>query len=130
MTKTNKIIAAAALGLAALGGIAGMSGIAAAQGSAVSQAIANGQVGETAEGYLGFPQPPSAELRDLVDAINLRRRSAYSEIAERTGQTRQQVAIETACSRLEDLRPGYAYQLRDGVWRTRGDSPIPTPSYC
>lgn len=120
-----KTIAIAAAGLAALGG-----GIALAQDGAVQQAVAAGQVGETADGYLGFAEPPSAELRDLVDAINLRRRSAYSEIAQRTGQTRQQVAIETACSRLNDLRPGYAYQLRDGVWRTRGQSPIPTPDYC
>lgn len=120
-----KAIAIAATGLAALGG-----GIALAQDSAVQQAVAAGQVGETADGYLGFAQPPSAELRDLVDAINLRRRSAYSEIAERRGTTRQQVGIETACSRLNDLHPGYAYQLRDGVWRTRGNAPIPTPDYC
>ncbi|MCA1749993.1 MAG: YdbL family protein [Parasphingopyxis sp.] len=125
MTNKFKAIAIAAAGLAALGG-----GIALAQDGVVQQAVAAGQVGETAEGYLGFAQPPAAELRDLVDAINLRRRSAYSEIAERTGQTRQQVALETACSRLDDLRPGYAYQLRDGVWRTRGNAPIPTPSYC
>ena len=31
---------------------------------------------------------------------------------------------------LSSIDPGEVYQLRDGVWRTRGAAPIPTPDYC
>ncbi|WP_299326661.1 YdbL family protein [Parasphingopyxis sp.] len=117
----------AAIFAVALGGIATM---APAQNSAVQQAIAQGVVGETATGYLGFAQTPSPQLRAQVDAINLGRRSAFADLAQQRGTTRQQVAEETACNRLSRVDPGEAYQLRDGVWRTRGSAPIPTPPYC
>lgn len=126
MTKTGKIITTLALAAAA-GGIAT---IAQAQSTAVRQAISQGVVGETASGYLGFAQTPSEDLRSQVDAINLGRRSAYTDLAQQRGVTRQQVAAETACSRLSSVGQGEAYQLRDGVWRTRGAAAIPTPDYC
>lgn len=125
MTRTSKIIAA----LAATAVIGGIAGVATAQNSVVQQAIDAGIVGETASGYLGFAQEPSAEVRAQVDAINLGRRSAYSDLATQRGATRQQVAAETACSRLSSVRSGQAYQLRDGVWRTSSGS-VPTPDYC
>ena len=127
MTKRNKSLVAIFTAAAAIGGLATM---ASAQGGAVSQAINDGVVGETATGYLGFAQNPSPELRAQVDAINLGRRSAFSDLAQQRGTTRQQVAEETACSRLASVDPGQVYQLRDGVWRTRGSAPIPTPPYC
>ncbi|NNC72992.1 MAG: YdbL family protein [Sphingomonadaceae bacterium] len=131
MTKPSKTksltIAALAAGIAVMGSLAS---IAPAQSSSVSQAISQGIVGETASGYLGFAQNPSSELRAQVDAINLGRRSAYTDLAQQRGVTRQQVAAETACNQLSRIDPGEAYQLRDGVWRTRGSAPIPTPDYC
>lgn len=127
MTKRNKSIVAILAATAAFGGMATM---APAQGSEVRQAIDAGIVGETATGYLGFAQTPSGELRAQVDAINLGRRSAFADLAQQRGTTRQQVAEETACNRLSSVNPGQVYQLRDGVWRTRGSAPIQTPSYC
>jgi uncharacterized protein len=127
MTKRNKSLVAIFSTAAIVGGIATM---APAQNSAVSQAISQGIVGETASGYLGFAQTPSAELRAQVDAINLGRRSAFADLAQQRGTTRQQVGEETACNRLSSIDPGEVYQLRDGVWRTRGAAPIPTPDYC
>lgn len=118
------------LAAASAAGLGGIASIAPAQNSLVTQAIRDGIVGETASGYLGFAQTPSAELRAQVDAINLGRRSAYTDLAQQRGTTRQQVAAETACSRLSSIDTGEAYQLRDGVWRTRGQAPIPTPDYC
>lgn len=126
MTKRKASIAAI-IAAAAFGAVATM---APAQNSTVQQAIAQGIVGETASGYLGFAQTPSPELRAQVDAINLGRRSAFADLAQQRGTTRQQVAEETACNRLSSVDPGEAYQLRDGVWRTRGAAPIPTPDYC
>ena len=127
MNTKHIIIAGLAMATVAAGGIATL---ASAQDPAVRQAIAQGVVGETASGYLGFAQSPSAELRAQVDAINLGRRSAYADLAQQRGVTRQQVATETACNRLSSVSQGQAYQLRDGVWRTRGAAPIPTPDYC
>ena len=127
MTKRNTSILAILAATAAIGGMATM---APAQGSEVRQAIDAGIVGETATGYLGFAQTPSSELRAQVDAINLGRRSAFADLAQQRGTTRQQVAEETACNRLSSVNPGQVYQLRDGVWRTRGAAPIETPPYC
>jgi uncharacterized protein YdbL (DUF1318 family) len=127
MTKRNKSIMAILAATAAFGGLATM---APAQGSEVRQAINAGIVGETSTGYLGFAQTPSGELRAQVDAINLGRRSAFADLAQQRGTTRQQVAEETACNRLASVNPGQVYQLRDGAWRTRGAAPIATPSYC
>lgn len=127
MTKRNKSLAAIFATAAIIGGVATM---APAQNSAVSQGIAQGIVGETASGYLGFAQTPSSDLRAQVDAINLGRRSAFADLAQQRGTTRQQVGEETACNRLSSVNPGQAYQLQDGVWRTRGAAPIPTPGYC
>lgn len=118
---------AAALAVAAL---AGMATTAFAQSGAVRAAMDAGVVGETASGYLGFASEPSAEVRAQVDAINIGRRSAYSDLATQRGVTRQQVGAETACTILANIDAGHAYQLRDGAWRTRGAAPIPTPDYC
>ena len=120
MTKTRKFIAAT-LALATIGGI---TGVASAQNAQVSQALSSGVVGETASGYLGFAQTPSADLRSQVDAINIQRRSAYSQIAERRGVTRDQVAGEAACTQFGRLSQGQAYQLSDGVWRNKGGAAV------
>jgi uncharacterized protein YdbL (DUF1318 family) len=127
MTKRKTIITALIAAAALAGGVAT---VAPAQNTLVRQAISQGVVGETSSGYLGFAQTPSAELRAQVDAINIGRRSAYAELAQQRGTTRQQVATETFCSRLGSIDPGEAYQLRDGVWRTRGQAPIPVPPEC
>lgn len=127
MKKTSMILSGMALIAAAT---LGVTTIASAQNTVVSQAVSAGVVGETASGYLGFAQTPSDELRSQVDAINLARRSAFADLAQQRGVTRQQVAAETACSRLSSINQGGAYQLQDGVWRTRGATPIPTPGYC
>lgn len=121
-------IAALAASIAAIGGIAGLAS--AQDSGAVTAAIGQGVVGETVSGYLGFAQTPSAELRAQVDAINLGRRSAYARLAQERGVTRQQVAQETACRQLGRVDPGEAYQLDDGVWRTRGSAPVALPDYC
>jgi uncharacterized protein YdbL (DUF1318 family) len=127
MTKRTKIVIALMASLATAGGLA----TTASAQSLVRQAISDGIVGETASGYYGFAQTPSAALRAQVDAINLGRRSAYADLAQQRGTTRQQVAAETACSRLQSLDPGEAYQLRDGIWRIhQAGSTVPTPDYC
>lgn len=103
-----------------------------AQSGAVSAALANGSVGEQADGYLGFRSAPSAALRAEVEAINIKRRAAYTELAGQRGVTVKDVAAAVGCTTLKTrVGPGEAYLLRDGVWRTRaGSAPIPLPDYC
>ncbi|MGH6782910.1 MAG: DUF1318 domain-containing protein, partial [Sphingomonadaceae bacterium] len=75
MTKNRKII----IGLGAAFVLAtGMAGIAYAQASAVSAALASGDVGEQADGYLGFRNAPASDVKAEVDKINIQRRALYT----------------------------------------------------
>lgn len=104
---------------------------AAAQTSAVSSALADGRVGEQADGYLGFPEGPSEALRNEVDAINIKRRAAYTDLAMQRGVTVKDVAATVGCETLKSrVSQGRAYLLPDGVWRTKGPDPILLPTYC
>lgn len=129
MTSKTKII----LGLGAAFAIAvGVSGIARAQSGGVSAALASGDVGEQADGYLGFRNPPSAGVKAEVDAINIKRRAAYTDLAAKRGVSVSDMAAATGCQTLTTkVAPGRAYRLTDGVWRVRdGGEPVPKPDYC
>ncbi|MBK8629336.1 MAG: YdbL family protein [Sphingomonadales bacterium] len=97
----------------------------------VSAALAEGRVGEQADGYMGFRAPPSGDLRDEVDAINIKRRAAYTQLAAQRGVTVKDVAATVGCETLASrVAQGRAYQLPDGVWRVKGTTPIQLPVYC
>ena len=109
----------------------GASAVAAQSPTLVPGAIAAGQVGERYDGYMGFAAAPSEALRRQVDAINLRRRNLYIELAGRRNVTAQVVGMATGCELLASLAPGEAYMLSDGAWRRRAaGGPPPVPSYC
>ena len=117
------------LGLAVL--VPSAANFAAAQTNSVSSALADGRVGEQADGYLGFPEGPSDALRNEVDAINIKRRAAYTDLAMQRGVTVKDVAATVGCETLKSRVPqGRAYLLPDGVWRTKGPDPIQLPAYC
>lgn len=129
MTRNVKIAALIATGLT----LAGMATYAAAQSaSLISVALAEGQVGEQADGYLGIRGASTAALRAEVDAINIKRRAAYTALAEQRGVTIKDVAAATGCETLaKRVQPGRAYMLPDGVWRVRKpDETIALPGYC
>ena len=119
----------AALASSAL--VVGMGGIALAQASGISAALADGTVGEKADGYMDFRGTPSSALRAEVDAINIKRRAAYTQLAAQRGVTVRDVAAAIGCETLTSrVAQGRAYQLPDGVWRVKGATPIALPSYC
>jgi hypothetical protein len=102
-----------------------------AQSAAVTQAIQFGQLGERYDGYMGFTGTPSPELRRQVNAINIRRRNLYIDLAQRRNVTAQIVGLATACELFARLSEGEAYMLEDGTWRRRAaGQPAPVPSYC
>ena len=80
---------------------------------------------------MGYAAAPSATLRSQVEAVNIRRRALYSNLAARKGVSPQEVGITAGCQLLARVGIGQAYMLSDGVWRRRpvGQS-APTPGYC
>lgn len=97
----------------------------------LSAALAEGAVGEQADGYMGFRKAPTADIRADVDAINIKRRALYTQLADQKGVTVKDVAATTGCKTLaERVAVGRSYLLPDGVWRTKDAQPIALPSYC
>jgi uncharacterized protein len=128
MTRKSKITAAASALLVLAGGAGAM---AYAQGGGVSAALASGEVGEQADGYLGVRGAVSGAVRDEVDAINIKRRAAYTQLAQQRGVTIKEVAAAIGCETLATrVAQGRAYQLPDGVWRVKGAAAIALPAYC
>jgi uncharacterized protein YdbL (DUF1318 family) len=117
---------------AALLGFAGAAVPVASQTNAtVAQARAVGQVGEQFNGYLGFASSVSGPVRQQVNAVNIKRRALYSNLARQRGVAPDDVGITAGCELLGRVAPGEAYRLSDGQWRRRGrgEGP-PIPDYC
>ena len=103
----------------------------AAQTPAVNAARSAGVVGERFDGYIGLAAPASAAVRSQVAAINIQRRSLYSNLAASRGASPQDVGITAGCQLLARVGVGQAYMLGDGVWRRRAaGQPAPIPDYC
>ena len=128
MSRRMKLILAAGIGLAA---VLGTTTAYAMMQDASAQLRASGQVGEQADGYLGLVGSAPAALRAQVDAVNIKRRAYYTDLAAKRGAKIEEVAATTACELFRTkVAPGQYYRLPDGVWRQRDSAPIPLPSYC
>jgi uncharacterized protein YdbL (DUF1318 family) len=116
--------------LLALTSLVGVSPALAQDSALIVQARRTGLIGERFDGYLGFVATPSAELRRQVNAINIRRRALYNDLATRKGVTREEVGITAACSLFRRLGMGEYYLPGQAGWQrfTPGRSPL--PSYC
>lgn len=128
MSKHSIRSAAAAiiLGVAALGVAPVM-----AQDATVSAAKAAGTVGEQSDGYLGINGSVSSEVRAAVDALNIKRRAAYTDLAAKRGVTVQDMAAVTGCQTLAGrVSQGQIYRIGTGAWETKGAGPIALPDYC
>jgi uncharacterized protein YdbL (DUF1318 family) len=127
---SKKLIMAAALATA----IGGGAGIAHAmlQDSASAELRATGQVGEQADGYLGIVRDTSGEIRSKVNAVNIKRRAYYTEIAQKRNAKIEEVGAATACEIFASrIQPGQFYRLSDGVWRQReAGETVQRPPYC
>ncbi|HYG49158.1 MAG TPA: YdbL family protein [Allosphingosinicella sp.] len=129
MSRRTRLILAAGVALAV---VAGGSGVASAMiQDASAQLRASGQVGEQADGYLGLVGSAPAAVRAQVDAVNIKRRAYYTDLAAKRGAKIEEVAATTACELFRTkVAPGQYYRLPDGVWRQRDAAPIPLPAYC
>lgn len=128
--KTRTITFAAAAAALALS--VGLGGYALAQSGAVSAALAAGTVGEQADGYLGIRGSVSGDVKAEVEAINIKRRDAYTDLAAKRGVSVAAAAAATGCKTLSTrVGPGQAYRLLDGSWKVRsGGAPVELPGNC
>ncbi len=131
MDRRMKLILAAGIAVAAVVGGTGVA-YAMLQADASASLRATGKVGEQADGYLGVVGSADASLRAQVDAVNIKRRAYYTDLAGKRGAKIEEVAAATACEIFASrVGPGQYFRLADGVWRQRdGDAPVPRPDYC
>ena len=108
------------LAAAAFVAVAGIAGTAWAQRDPAYQAArAAGQVGEQPDGYLGVVGGGTAELRALVANINIQRKAAYTQKAQASGATVEQMAFTSGCNLIAQTVSGEKYKTPEGVWKTR-----------
>ncbi|MBI3437266.1 MAG: DUF1318 domain-containing protein [Proteobacteria bacterium] len=100
----------------------------------VAQARAAGEVGEQADGYLGFAPGAavSADVRSHVDQINIRRRALYTSRAQQRAVSVNEMAAAVACEIFQGrIAVGERYRDEGEQWRQRTASqPVSMPSFC
>ncbi len=107
-------------GLASAVAITGFAAPAQAQRDpAYAAARANGSIGEKRDGYLGIVGTETAELRRLVNDINIKRRAVYAERAQAANATLDEYAFTAGCQAILRTTAGERYQAPDGTWQTR-----------
>lgn len=116
---------------ASLVAVAAPVGAQSSPAAAVAEAKARGLVGERYDGYVGLVMEAGPMLRHQVQAINIRRRSIYSQFATARRVGLQEVGITAGCQLLGTVGVGEQYLGTDNQWRRRGPGqPAPIPDYC
>jgi hypothetical protein len=90
-----------------------------AQALDLQTAKAQGLVGEQANGYLGIPNPPaSAEVQNLVEDINLKRRELYQQRAAALSPpvSLEQYEAIAGAKLVQSAKPGEYVRGSDGRW--------------
>lgn len=99
--------------------------------AAILAARRSGLIGERFDGYVGIVNANApAELRRQVAALNIRRRTLYSNLAARKGVSPEEVGITAACSLLRRISIGEYYLPGQGGWRRVAPGQSPVPNYC
>lgn len=119
----------ALVAIAAVGGMVATSAYA-QRDPAYAAARAAGQVGEQADGYIGIVGAPTPALRALVNNINIQRKAAYTQRAQASGATVEQMAFVSGCNLVAQTQPGEKYQTPSGAWETRGSGAPTRDSRC
>ena len=102
-----------------------------AQDAVISAAKAAGTVGEQADGYLGIKGTVTSDVRAAVDALNIKRRAAYTDIAAKRSTTVSSVGEITGCQTLSTrVSQGQIYKLPGSDWQVKGAGAIALPPIC
>lgn len=75
-----------------------------------------GSIGEAATGYLAVRTELSKRLTDLVTAENADRKTVYAAVAERTGQSLEEVGQQRALRIIDIAASGVWVQDARGAW--------------
>ena len=110
--------------------LAPVAAIAQGRDPAYAAARAAGQVGEKMDGYLGVVGTPGAQLRAVVDDINIKRKAAYAAKAQANGATIEEYALSSGCQLIFNTQPGEKYQAPNGIWQTRTSAVPMRDSRC
>ena len=122
--KTEMLIAAMILGLA-------VSAPANAQRDpAYAAARAQGLIGETPDGFLGFVVAPSDSIKAMVADNRIKRLKKYTEQALKDVSTVEEAARSAGCIQIANTAVGEKYQTPDGRWLTRDSNPPVLPPNC
>lgn len=116
----RRMVLAAAGSALAFGALATAPAHAQQRDPAYAAARSDGRVGEKMDGYLGIVGSSDAQLRALVDDINIRRRAVYAERAQAASATLEEYAFTAGCLAIARTERGERYQAPDGSWQTRG----------
>ncbi|MEE2916527.1 MAG: YdbL family protein [Pseudomonadota bacterium] len=125
MTNKAILMIAGAVALAAVSGAAW-----AQRDPAYAAARAAGEVGEQPDCYVGVVGGGNAQLRALVSNINIQRKAAYTQKAQASGATVEQLAFTSGCNLIAQTKPGEKYRTPDGSWETRGAGAPVRDSRC
>lgn len=99
--------------------------------ASLAEARAAGQVGERYDGYLGAASALAPTVRSQINAVNIKRRALYSQLARQRGVAPGDVGLTAGCELLSRVAAGEAYLLADGQWRRRSTAEgAPRPAYC
>lgn len=89
-----------------------------------------GRIGEKMDGYLGIVGAADAQLRAVVDDINIKRRANYASRAQAQNATLEEYAFTQGCILISRTQPGEMYQAPDGSWAQRGSGPAQRDPRC
>ena len=119
MTRTPRIIAALAALISA--GLLFTLGAAMATPPVIDDAKAACIIGEQADGYLGIKDQSAAstELRREMNSINIQRKAAYANLAQKNGVSVEVAAQVTAEKLIERAPAGECYRDANGTWQTK-----------
>ena len=91
-------------------------------------AKASGEIGEKPDGFLGVVGAETADLRRIVNDINIKRRAVYAQKAQENNATLEEYALSTGCQLILKTSAGEKYMAPDGSWQTRtGAAPLRDP---
>ena len=97
---------------------------------AYAAARSAGQIGEKTDGYLGVVGGASAEVRAMVNDLNIKRKAVYAQKAQAAKVTIEEYAFGSGCDAIARTAPGEKYQAPDGSWQTRGAGAPNRDSRC
>jgi uncharacterized protein YdbL (DUF1318 family) len=92
----------------------------AANESPLTQPKADGLIGEQADGYLGLvTQNVPADIRQLVNEVNAKRKAGYQEIAAKQGTSLAEVEKVGGKTAIEKTLRGNYIRDESGTWRKK-----------